>query len=102
MTEVGAVVADKAYTSCTLSERTANSFTRISNEPDRGKVVMYVTVPAGYPAVYMPAVTKKMYGGNVLPGEAEVVLPRNTPMLIRGAREENGIWYVDAEVIPVD
>jgi hypothetical protein len=34
--------------------------------------------------------------------KGEIVFPRNTNMLIRGMEERNGVWYIDAEMLPDD
>jgi hypothetical protein len=103
----GMVISDKAYMSTTIDPAYIAM--------DRGKrsqkevtVIMNIRVPAGHPAVYDPSTrqhNRRVSGETdyVAPvNKGEMVFGRNTNMIIRGMEQRNGVWYMDAEILPDD
>lgn len=111
--KVGAVVSDKAYMSTSIDASYAEKFSSTETKKGRLPIMMNIRVPAGHPAVYCDSVfqeykrkNRKRLSGNIKKNytpelsKGEMVFSRNTNILIRGMELRNGVWYVDAEVIP--
>ncbi len=105
LTTEGAVVKDAGYMSTTLDREVSRYFSggnvkdEYFEEEGKSRIVMNIRAPAGYPATYFPAARAQQYG-SADPGEAEVLFPRNTNILIRGVKKVRGGYEIDAEILP--
>jgi hypothetical protein len=105
--KTGAVVADKGYMSTSIRQDFASKYAA-STKYGIVSVMINIRVPAGQQAMNMNSLfaTRDQNKGkeDYIPRvhKGEIVFPRNTNMLIRGMEERNGVWYIDAEMLPDD
>ena len=80
---IGSVQTQHGYTSTSVGNSSAFG----------GQVNMRIRVPQGHGAAWVDPYSSHQ-------GERELLLSRSTNMYIHDVYQENGKWYVDAEVIP--
>jgi hypothetical protein len=116
----GAVLSDPAFMSASINADVAKFYASTPNSSNletaglatNVKVVMRLRVPSGTPAIFAASVEKESdirtyeKGGYGKPRSlpelerGEMIFPPNTNHLIRGMEQRDGVWYIDAEILP--
>ncbi len=119
----GAVLSDPAFMSTSIRRETVDFYARTGSGGEqwsvegREKVVMTMRVPAGAKAMYANSLiwdhdTKELIRKGRDPKKrwqdfphiekGEMVFAPNTKYIVRSMEQRDGVWYVDAEILPED
>ncbi|MDR6868709.1 hypothetical protein J2Y69_003333 [Microbacterium resistens] len=82
---VGSIQMDYGYMSTSVGQTAAFG----------GDLALEIKVPAGYPSIWLSP-------DSSYPSERELLLARGTRLFIHSMERKNGVWHVQAEVIPLD
>lgn len=96
MTSIGAVLNRRGYLSTTTSMITSAVFAKAyggSAKPNGRRVIMHVRVPAGNRALHAASAS------NTLMSEREILLPRNSNMVVRDVKKQEYPGYGTTEEV---
>lgn len=111
LTTVGSVIERKGYLSTSVNVEVAADFADYSSwNKEKAKVIMHIKVPAGSKAIHVCNNSNSLNCKYDVDNERELLLPRNSKMVVRGVRVQkrirknpfSGPKEVEDEIIHVD